>query len=249
MAFGLAELPRLIWKKANHKSHFVWCTVKVGKKAERLETARAELMRVSAVVNATATNMSRRDPLLPLMQRVVDYCEQRGGRALHRQPGGGRGAGGAADDVTLTDDELDYGNDMQVRRVVAAHCGVRGYQPPPLSPERHKGRVPSSLAPSAFGLWSSSKPPSRLWSPGSGAFEPSRQEGRVAVRGHQVRVRRGRERGARYGGHPSLRARGPGGCGRAHVAPTRRAVDLPMLRRAVGPAAGGPGESHANRPA
>lgn len=42
LTFGLAEVPKHVWRKAEHRSHLQWCLSRVGKKAVKLQDARAE---------------------------------------------------------------------------------------------------------------------------------------------------------------------------------------------------------------
>lgn len=210
LAYGLVELPRRVWRKAEHRSHLDWCLARVGRKAERLEGTRAELDRVRAVVRSTAAGMSARDPLVALMERIARRTEEGAGKA---------GGGAGRPDEELGAEELDYGSDIEVRG-----WGEGGRDASPCM-HRSRSRLRRS---SVTWRWRAARVLA-----GAIQAQQAGEAGGGPVRGRQGRVRDGGGGGNGHGGHLRLVA-----WGQTHWTVADRAqrglLDVPVLSGALG---------------
>eukprot|EP00899_Mesostigma_viride_P004743 jgi/Mesvir1/1426/Mv14422-RA.3 len=98
LAYGLVEVPRYVWHKANTPRRFRYVTYLAGRVNEKLEDAHAELSTVIMVVKSTSNQMPRRSHLRPLM----DLIEELAYKDTSFKP---------STSVKLNDDDLDYDSD------------------------------------------------------------------------------------------------------------------------------------------
>ncbi len=75
LGYGLVEIPRNVWRRSFPEARLRWHHYRVGKAAERLQTASHDLQRLLQVVQATSGPISRRDPLRRYMDIIVRFVE------------------------------------------------------------------------------------------------------------------------------------------------------------------------------
>lgn len=71
LGYGLVEVPRGLWRHADFAERHKWLGHKVARVAEKLDAAHRELSTAIVIAQATATQMSRRDVLRPMMD-IID---------------------------------------------------------------------------------------------------------------------------------------------------------------------------------
>lgn len=75
LGYGLVEIPRTVWRRSFPESRLQWHHYRVGRAAERLQSAGFDLQRLLQVVQATSGPISRRDPLRRNMDLIVGFVE------------------------------------------------------------------------------------------------------------------------------------------------------------------------------
>lgn len=75
LGYGLVEIPRTVWRRSFPESRLQWHYYRVGRAAERLQSASFDLQRLLHVVQATSGPISRRDPLRKHMDLIVGFVE------------------------------------------------------------------------------------------------------------------------------------------------------------------------------
>lgn len=83
LGYGLVEIPRNVWRRSFPEARLKWHHYRVGKAAERLQTASYDLQRLLQVVQATSGPISRRDPLRGYMDIIVRFVEHYSPLALY----------------------------------------------------------------------------------------------------------------------------------------------------------------------
>lgn len=75
LGYGLVEIPRHMWK-SEPEQMYKWAAHRAGRLAESVIKTTQELEAVVTVICANQRQMSRRDPLRPLMEKITDYAEK-----------------------------------------------------------------------------------------------------------------------------------------------------------------------------
>eukprot|EP01025_Chloroclados_australasicus_P062885 TRINITY_DN8278_c0_g1_i1.p1 TRINITY_DN8278_c0_g1~~TRINITY_DN8278_c0_g1_i1.p1 ORF type:complete len:705 (+),score=48.23 TRINITY_DN8278_c0_g1_i1:276-2390(+) len=76
MGYGLVEIPKTLWQRANPKQMVRYAHHKVGRLADQLEDASFEIERCMKAVDVTRSQIPVRDPLFPYMQRITNYAHK-----------------------------------------------------------------------------------------------------------------------------------------------------------------------------
>eukprot|EP00271_Cylindrocystis_brebissonii_P006458 TRINITY_DN19250_c0_g1_i1.p1 TRINITY_DN19250_c0_g1~~TRINITY_DN19250_c0_g1_i1.p1 ORF type:complete len:937 (-),score=163.36 TRINITY_DN19250_c0_g1_i1:569-3379(-) len=76
LGFGLIEIPRGLWRHADLSERAKWLSHKVAKVAEKLDEAHKELSTAIVITQATSKQVSRRDPLRPMMDIIDNMANE-----------------------------------------------------------------------------------------------------------------------------------------------------------------------------
>jgi hypothetical protein len=108
LGYGLVQIPREAWRTASPEQQLKWRAHRAGRLSGEVIRRTNELERVVTVVLANERQMSRRDPLRPLMDAIAARAE----RASPVRPSD-VAARGALDLEALSADDLEYNYDRE----------------------------------------------------------------------------------------------------------------------------------------
>ncbi|KAI3786658.1 hypothetical protein L1987_40517 [Smallanthus sonchifolius] len=101
LGFGLSEIPKGIWKNADHTTRQKVLSHKVARMAVKLDDAHQDLSNAIVVAQATSKQMSKRDPLRPYMNIIDKMLTHMLTEDPSFKPQGGR----------LGENDMDYDTD------------------------------------------------------------------------------------------------------------------------------------------
>ncbi|KAL2538545.1 LMBR1-like membrane protein [Forsythia ovata] len=111
LGFGLSEIPKSIWRNADWTTRQKVLSHKIAKMAVKLDDAHKELSNTIVIAQATSKQMSKRDPLRPLMDVIDNMLVQMFKEDPSFKPQGGR----------LGENDMDYDTDEKSMATLRRH--------------------------------------------------------------------------------------------------------------------------------